>query len=57
MSIEDNAVDEDSCRGRIKVNGHEIAWVIQPPSSGPAIGATSTVIAHIAIAVPAFAGG
>ena len=26
MSIADNAVDEDSCRGRIKVNGHEITW-------------------------------
>ena len=29
--------------------------MIQPPSSGPITGATSVVIAHIAIAVPAFA--
>jgi hypothetical protein len=31
--------------------------VIQPPSSGPTTGATSVVIAHSAIAVPASAGG
>src|SRR5258708_6353071 len=31
--------------------------VIQPPSTGPTTGATSVVIAHIASAVPALAGG
>lgn len=26
FEINDNRIDEDSCRGRLQVNGHEIAW-------------------------------
>ena len=40
-----------------KIHGHEKLSEIQPPSSGPATGATSVVIDHIASAVPAFARG
>ena len=40
-----------------KIHGHDMLSEIQPPRSGPATGATSVVIAHIASAVPAFARG
>ena len=40
-----------------KIHGHEMLSVIQPPSSGPATGATSVVIDHIASAVPDFSRG
>ncbi len=40
-----------------KIHGQEKSSEIQPPSSGPATGATSVVIDHIASAMPALARG
>src|SRR4030095_16052522 len=40
-----------------KIHGHEMLSVIHPPRRGPATGATSVVIAHIASAVPDFSRG
>ena len=40
-----------------KIQGHDRLSEIQPPSSGPATGAISVVIDHMASAVPAFARG
>jgi hypothetical protein len=33
FAIADNAIDEDSCRGRLKVDGHEISWDLRYSST------------------------
>jgi hypothetical protein len=33
FAIADNAVDEDSCRGRLKVDGHEVDWDLRYSST------------------------
>jgi len=33
FAIADNAIDEDSCRGQLNVNGHEIAWDLRYSST------------------------
>jgi hypothetical protein len=33
FAVADNTIDEDSCRGRLKVNGHEISWDLRYSST------------------------
>ncbi|CAJ7960708.1 Uncharacterised protein [Burkholderia pseudomallei] len=54
-----HTANENSPIGRLirKIHGHEKLSISQPPTTGPKIGASSTVIPHSASASVRFAGG
>ncbi|CAJ4564625.1 Uncharacterised protein [Burkholderia pseudomallei] len=58
-SISVHTANENSPIGRLirKIHGHEKLSISQPPTTGPKIGASSTVIPHSASANVRFAGG
>ena len=58
-SIAVQTANENSPIGKLmrKIHGHEKVSTIQPPTTGPKIGASSTVIAHSASAIVRLSGG